>query len=97
MISNGDCSGSLQKGWNRVANAVNDELTRLRAPRPKILARRAVAHIELIPDNGKQHRMRAEQKVAVGDGVQADVGRDVGCAPAVPARTVAGFRRVGTR
>src|SRR3954464_9547103 len=95
MIGGGGCSGSLQKGWNRVANAVVAGLPVFRRRRPEIVAREAVAHVELVADDREQHGMRAEKQEAVRDGVQPDVGWDLRRSAAVPTRAVPRFSRVG--
>src|SRR5256885_12829976 len=95
MIVGRGCSGLLQKGWKRVANAVAAELRVFCRRRSEILARDAVPHVELVADDRKQHGMHAEEKMTVGDRVQADVRGDVRCPAAVPTRAVPRFSRVG--
>src|SRR5919199_810520 len=61
----------------------------------EVLAAVAVAHIELIADDGEPHRVRAKEQLAVFDCVQTDVGRQRRRAAAVPAGAMASFRRSG--
>jgi hypothetical protein len=63
----------------------------------EVVAVGAVAHLELVPDDGKPHRMGAEEEVTVDNGVEAEIVRDLGGATAVPAEavTVFGFHGVG--
>jgi hypothetical protein len=58
----------------------------------EVVARGAVPHVELVADDGKPHRVDAVEQLAVGDRVAADIGRQIGGAPAVPAGAVDVFR-----
>jgi hypothetical protein len=51
----------------------------------------AVAHIEDIADDWEHHRMAAEQKMPVLDGLIVHAATDVGSPVPVPAQSVAGF------
>ena len=62
------------------------------APRLEVFAPIAVAHVELVPDDGKEHWVRAEEELAVLDGVKAELQGQVRRAPAVPAGAMADFR-----
>src|SRR5438552_905633 len=56
-----------------------------------VVAGGAVADVELIADNAREHWVRSVQQQAVGDRVVPDVGREVGRPPAVPAGSVLVF------
>jgi hypothetical protein len=56
------------------------------------LATYAVARVEAVPKDGKHHRMSTEQKLTVFNRLEAHVGEDVRRSPAVPARSMNGFR-----
>ena len=58
----------------------------------EVVAIEAITHIELIADNRKEHRMTAEKKLAIDDGVKAEIGRYVWSASGVPTALVALFR-----
>src|SRR5579864_8577868 len=67
---------------------------RLRSGRPhwfEVVATGAIAHVELVADDRKQHRMRAEQQQTVGNRVMTQIGRELRRPPAVPAGAVPGF------
>src|SRR5437870_4265953 len=69
-------------------------LQTLSRDRLEIVARSAVADVELIADNREPHRVRAEKELPVFDGVKTvktDVAGNVRGTPAVPACPVAGF------
>lgn len=67
------------------------------APRLEVIAAIAIADVELIPHEGKQHGVRAIQQLPVFDRLEVQLGKDVRRAPSVPAETVAGFRREAGR
>ena len=52
----------------------------------------AIADVELVADDRKPHRVRAEQELAVFDGMGAEVGGESGRAAAVPARAMTKLR-----
>ena len=52
----------------------------------------AVSHVELVTNDGKQHRVRAVEQLAIFDRLKCELGRDVGSAAAVPAKSMSGFR-----
>ena len=60
-------------------------------PRAEVVAVDAVAHIEGKADDRPQHRVRAVQELPVDNGVKADVDRDLGGAPAIPAQAMTIF------
>jgi hypothetical protein len=62
-----------------------------RAARLERVAALTVADIEVIPDHGKHHRVRAVQKMAVLDGLEVHVRQDVRGAMAIPAMLMANF------
>ena len=62
--------------------------------RPEIVAAGAAPDVELVPDDRKPHRMRAVEKLAVSDGVESDVDREVGGSAAVPADAMSRFSRL---
>jgi hypothetical protein len=63
-----------------------------RAARLERVAALAVTDIETIPDDGKHHRVRAEQELAVFDSLVVHIGQHLRGAVAVPAQSVASFR-----
>lgn len=63
----------------------------------EILTLFAAADIELIPDNGEPHRMCAEQKPPVFDGMKTEIVGDVGGPTPVPAGAMPRFRSAGRR
>lgn len=64
---------------------------RRRAPRAEILTVGAVAHIKGEAHHGHQHGVNAVEQLAIDDGVEADVGRDVRRAPGVPTKAMTVF------
>ena len=48
-------------------------LLRLFAQRLEVVARAAVAHVELVSDDREPHRMNAEQQLAVLDSVTSEI------------------------
>ena len=62
--------------------------------RAEILAIVAVPHIELIADDGKPHRVAAEEEQTVLDCVKADIDRDRGGPTPIPAGPMPRFRRL---
>lgn len=56
------------------------------------IAALAVADIELVPDDGEQHRVRAIQKLTIFDRLEVHGGKDVRRAMAIPAKLLANFR-----
>ena len=65
----------------------------LRHPRGLVIvAGRAIADVELVADDRKPHWVRAEQELAVFDGVKAEVDGEIGSAAAVPAGAMTDLR-----
>ena len=95
------CSRTLQTVSYRVvkraleAAAVGPDLSHPRGL--VIVAGRAIADVELVADDRKPHRVRAEQELAVFDGVKAEVDGEIRSAAAVPtgAMTDLRFETVG--
>jgi hypothetical protein len=67
------------------------------SPRLEVVAAIAVADVELVPDEGEQHGMRAIQQLAVFNRLEVQFRQDVSRAPSVPTETVPGFRRQAGR
>src|SRR5262245_15714486 len=66
-----------------------------RSDRSEVIARETAAHVELVSDDWKPHRVRAEQQLAVLDGMEAaDINGNIVRATAVPTGAMAAFRGV---
>jgi hypothetical protein len=64
-------------------------------PKPECVAANAVADVETVTDDRKEHRVSAVEEFAVLDGLHGERGRELQGPSAVPARPVAGFRLGG--
>ncbi len=62
--------------------------------RAEILAIVAVPHVELIANDGKPHRVAAEEEQTVLDRMKADIDRNRGGPAPVPTGPVPRFRRL---
>jgi hypothetical protein len=60
-----------------------------------ILTPVTIADIEMMPHDGKPHRMGAVQEFAILDRVAADIGGEFAGTPSVPAGPVHSFRAEG--
>ena len=65
--------------------------------RLEVVAAIAVSHVELVADEGEQHRMGAIEQLAVFNRLEVQFGQDVRGTPSVPTQTVPGFRREAGR
>jgi hypothetical protein len=79
------------EGLEKVSNAVNVELDRFRGPTAEVVARQAVADLELVADHREEHRMCTKQQLPVDDGMEAKVDRNIGSSAAIPAGAMAGL------
>ena len=59
----------------------------------EVVAAVAIADVELVPDERKQHGMGAVEQLSVFNRLEIQFGLDVRHAPSVPTETVPGFRR----
>jgi len=83
------CSSECLRWSSRLPAALRFR-RRARTEGPEEVARAAIPNVEPVADDGKPHRMPAIEQLAVFDGLMnAKVGRNRGCATAVPAGAVA--------
>src|SRR5580765_8658893 len=52
----------------------------------------AISYVELVTDDGKQHRVRAVEQLAIFNRLKCQFRKDVGSAAAVPTKSMSGFR-----